>query len=77
MSYPDETPPKPTWRDNPVYVREFFDAVAEGRQGFRLGKSNPHPAGTREHNAWWLGWEEERSFSTSEAFRQFIHGARP
>lgn len=53
MTYPD---PRPRWTDNPVYVREFYDAVAEGREAARAGVSVcPYPEGTREYRAWCLG----------------------
>jgi hypothetical protein len=62
-------------------VRDFYDAVREdeakaamfdGRDARREGRphsANPHPEGTSEHSAWFMGWriEDGRRESIREA----------
>lgn len=60
--------------DDRVRMREFYDAVAEGKDGFRAGMSNPHPPGTMEHNAWWIGFNDERAWSTMHEFQKWLRG---
>ena len=63
-------------RIDPIREREFHNSVSDGRAAFRAGVTvNPYQLGTSDHNAWWMGWNEARSWDTAAQARMAIMGA--